>query len=693
MVSAVNVGYRQFQTRLSSFWRGYAQGHSSLAYHSDPANREVFVAKSEDGAIIGSLTVLASWPNLIGLLAGRTPESTLPYLIHPSGPEARHPTVLAVDPDWEGLGVGRDLICAGMGYSYGSGATSAYATTSNGRPRAVALWRGMGFAPYMTVQKDGLTAVALASNIQSFASGLSGRQREVFDRFAGEPQPASRDEGRSLKQILHLRLISDATALYLPADLLLQVAIRVLEALAELHEGGGTHGNVSTASIFIAEDGHVHLSEEKRRTTGSPRQDLQGLLELLDQAVAPRTTPTFERLRSLLEDESLSSQDILQSLNRVRRWSPGRIRRVLIEGDRALRWPTPLLPAGVEIVPPEKTGRLPLGDSERVLRIFGVREDPVDLRVYFHKPSNYSGARMILVLPGVHRDAANYREYVKNLARRTGALVVAPEPDERQFSIAQYQFAGIFEEGKSPLLNSEGVLGTGHRLVPEEARTGMFLAKIIDTVRHLEEAPQMACDVAAHSGGTMAAFRMVIGSPSFTAQINQLMGGNPSLWPSPTAGLIYPVGLEGLPDELRSDAQLQRLLKLPIVFYLGTEDTDRHDPYLVVSPKGDPSHPHLVETAGADRTGRLRLTRGLRVFSEWKQLAYEKGWDFKWRLVLAPGVGHDGRGMFDAWENPAGPDIIEWTEQPPRQIAALAGALDLLSLAGVRPSAPAETVH
>jgi hypothetical protein len=95
----------------------------------------------------------------------------------------------------------------------------------------------------------------------------------------------------------------------------------------------------------------------------------------------------------------------------------------------------------------------------------------------------------------------------------------------------------------------------------------------------------------------------------------------------------YPYGLGELPDELTNDEALRRFLSQPLTFYLAQDDTER-DEYLDVSKE-------------ADLQGTTRIERNRNAYRAWQQLAKERGWDFRWRIVEAEGVGHDHEKMFD----------------------------------------------
>jgi hypothetical protein len=99
----------------------------------------------------------------------------------------------------------------------------------------------------------------------------------------------------------------------------------------------------------------------------------------------------------------------------------------------------------------------------------------------------------------------------------------------------------------------------------------------------------------------------------------------------PTRDLRFGLGFGGLPEEYSSDERIRRYLGLPITIYIGNNDTE-----MAQLPTGD-----------AYAQGVHRYSRNIRWFNEAMDLAYEEGWPFNWRLVIAHGPGHSTTEMFD----------------------------------------------
>jgi len=113
----------------------------------------------------------------------------------------------------------------------------------------------------------------------------------------------------------------------------------------------------------------------------------------------------------------------------------------------------------------------------------------------------------------------------------------------------------------------------------------------------------------------------------------RLVAANPGTDLFPGRELPFGHGFGKLPAELSSDEQLRRYLAAPLTIYLGTDDDAPDDNF-------DTSAEGMLQGSG-------RHQRGLACYWSGKTLAELKGWTFAWRLVEAPGVGHDHQLMFD----------------------------------------------
>lgn len=270
--------------------------------------------------------------------------------------------------------------------------------------------------------------------------------------------------------------------------------------------------------------------------------------------------------------------------------------------------PAPVL---VQVAPTEEEPEVPIGKCERTLSVgaFGIP-------VFFYRPERWIGQRMIFVMHGVLRNAAEYRDHSVALGDRLRALIVAPRFDSERFPSRAYQRGGILRED-----------GTA---APQHEWTYSLIPPLAAAVRSMVRVDSMPYTILGHSAGGQFVMRM---SAFLDTGAERLVAANPGTDLFPTRAMQFGYGFGGLPDALSDDEQIRRYLAAPLTIYLGTAD-DQPDENFETS-----------ELAMAQGSGRHQ--RGLACFWSAKALAESRGWAFGWRLVEAHGVGHDHEKMFD----------------------------------------------
>jgi hypothetical protein len=108
--------------------------------------------------------------------------------------------------------------------------------------------------------------------------------------------------------------------------------------------------------------------------------------------------------------------------------------------------------------------------------------------------------------------------------------------------------------------------------------------------------------------------------------------GNPGWYTLPALDRAFPEGVGGL--DLDAGA-LVRWLATPLEIFAGDQDIDTSDPNLPGGPE-------------ALRQGPTRFARAHHFHAYGQQVAEQMGVPFAWRLIVVPGVGHDGRAMSHA---------------------------------------------
>lgn len=243
--------------------------------------------------------------------------------------------------------------------------------------------------------------------------------------------------------------------------------------------------------------------------------------------------------------------------------------------------------------------------------------EPITLFTY--KPPTYRGGPLLVVFHGVQRNAEDYRNFAITMAERFGVIVVAPLFDTARFPSRRYQRGGIVgEDGKAA--------------APKDW-TYAIVPKLVTHVREREKKPELPYYLIGHSAGGQFLVRMAAFLPGDAVRI---VAANPGSHLFPTREQEFGYGFGGLPPELATDDVMQRYLAAPLVLYQGTGDVLPSNNF-DQSPAGMKQGPH-------------RLARGRAAFEFAQKLAKERGWEFNWRKVETPDIGHEAAFMFAAKE-------------------------------------------
>jgi len=254
---------------------------------------------------------------------------------------------------------------------------------------------------------------------------------------------------------------------------------------------------------------------------------------------------------------------------------------------------------------------IPVGKSEVTLRL-----GDTDLQVFTWRSPDWRSSRMLLVMHGVLRNADEYRDHAIAMGQRCDALVAAPKFDQERFPSRRYQRGGILREDGSAAPPAEWT----YALIPQLAAR----------LRACVDQPALPYSIIGHSAGGQFVMRM---SAFQDTGAVSLVAANPGSALLPIRTMQFGYGFGGLPNELADDTRLQRYLAAPLVLYLGTADDAPDD--------------NFDGSTEANAQGAGRHQRGLACYWTARTLAELRGWKFGWRLVEAPGVGHDHEKMFD----------------------------------------------
>lgn len=237
------------------------------------------------------------------------------------------------------------------------------------------------------------------------------------------------------------------------------------------------------------------------------------------------------------------------------------------------------------------------------------------IQVFYHIPADFDRAGMPVVM-GFHgndRDCSYWVNTWKEYADRDGFMFFIPWFTHKDFPTRRYQELGVRNEN-------------GDFTVPKE-RTSALVDSIINYVIKASGTGHDKVTVYGHSAGGQFVHRyMLVNDSPF---VGKAIIGNPGWFTFPTCNEPYSYGLKDFPEI--DNNRIRNMLAKNVILQLAEGDTIRES--------------FLRKTPEADRQGLNRLERGNRFFDTLESIADDKNWDFNWRKVYVPEVGHDAVGM------------------------------------------------
>jgi len=242
-----------------------------------------------------------------------------------------------------------------------------------------------------------------------------------------------------------------------------------------------------------------------------------------------------------------------------------------------------------------------------------------------------AGTRLVVVMHGMSRNAAAYRDAWLAWAGAADHLVACPRFDPRGWrGTRAYALGGVFA----------GRDGAGERR-PEAAWSFTVVAALAGHLRERYALEDPGFDLWGHSAGAQFVHRFPLLRPE--APVRRLLAANAGWYTLPDLGVAFPYGLRH-PALAFSPEDVRRWLAAPLVLMRGAEDRGRDE--------------HLRTTLEAERQGRTRHARAAHVLERARALDPATGW----RIADVPGAGHDFLPMARAAQR-------RWAQLAPRAAA------------------------
>jgi pimeloyl-ACP methyl ester carboxylesterase len=231
------------------------------------------------------------------------------------------------------------------------------------------------------------------------------------------------------------------------------------------------------------------------------------------------------------------------------------------------------------------------------------------------------GTRALLIMfAGRSRDAIGLVLKARRLAEHCNLTIIAPQMDRDRFPTWRYHRAGV---------------AIRTVMQPRSHWLGPLVDDLVRWGHQWADLPSAPSILFGHSAGGQLLSRVAAYCPP--KGVDRIVITNPSVYVAPSIDERAPHGFAALFEPAEASMRLRSYLSQPISVYLGCNDI---------------GNKNLVGNPPALRQGKNRLERGRSIFRHAERLAKEQGWDFAWRLVEAPGVGHSSRGMLEAADAP-----------------------------------------
>lgn len=242
---------------------------------------------------------------------------------------------------------------------------------------------------------------------------------------------------------------------------------------------------------------------------------------------------------------------------------------------------------------------------------------------YTYKPTTYNGRNAIITLHGTGRTDMRAYGGSRDIAERTGALLVSP-----WFASDKFTGATRYNQGR---VRVPGDLS----FIRRTSHLHYVLGNISEHIRMREggiDSDYKIMHFGHSAGGEILSRSVLFGLGSL--HNDTLVCSNPGIPTFPSDDWYFHFGISDLPDRLFTEDDHRRALQSRFVIYAGADDND----------------PNFLGCVPCQEQGESSLDRMVNMHARAHSVAAEKGWECNWELVIADGVGHTSTGMLSAPE-------------------------------------------
>jgi hypothetical protein len=230
--------------------------------------------------------------------------------------------------------------------------------------------------------------------------------------------------------------------------------------------------------------------------------------------------------------------------------------------------------------------------------------------VYYSVPPKATAKSPILIIiPGVKRNAEEYRNEWDHLATANGFITLVVEATKKLFP-TEYEY------------NVGGVINARGEVQPEDRWLFSAIDPLFDDFKKQFGSHQEKYELYGHSAGGGFVHLFLLLKPQ--AKVDRAVAANPAFFTMPDDEKAFPFGMKGAP--LANDA-LQNWFEKHLVLLLGEQDREPRTQLLSNGAEARLQGPHV-------------LARGLGFYRAALSEAAAQHLDLRWRLEIIPGVGH-----------------------------------------------------
>lgn len=241
-----------------------------------------------------------------------------------------------------------------------------------------------------------------------------------------------------------------------------------------------------------------------------------------------------------------------------------------------------------------------------------LSDKPVDIYYYIPSTGNMNEMPVLIVIPGVGRNAEGYLNAWLQIAARKNIMVFSIQFDSEFYDTDSYNLGGIFLDD---------------RLQPEEKWTFSLIDPIFEKIKKDTKSRRSGYDIYGHSAGAQFVHRFLLFKPD--SKVERAVVANAGWYTIPDNKVDFPFGINKSPA---TQQHLKKFFEKKIFVILGTKDTDTNDP-------------NLNTSSGAMLQGKNRYERGHYFWNEAIRIKNFFNYTFNWEQKDIVGVAHSNTQM------------------------------------------------